>query len=85
MIRTYYNNEKDLLKGLENASKAKPNLYFYGVSLFNQAYIVQTRRLNPQAPTDSIILSNGRTYWKNGKQRKFTEKQIIKDQQTGGR
>lgn len=84
ITRTLYSNENDLRIALENASKASPDLYIYGVSLpFQGAYVLMMKRLNKQAPTDAIILSNGQTYWKNGKEKQFTDKQIIADEQVG--
>ena len=81
--RKYYYNETDLRKALVATSEASPQLYVYAKSTFAEAFIVTMKRLNPQAPTDAMILSDGRSYWKNGKQKKFTQKQIIADQQIG--
>ena len=83
-MTTYY-NEKDLVKALKVSSKVSPHLYFYPISGFAEARIVSMKRLNVQAPTDCMILSYGRAYFKNGKRKPFSEKQIIEDQKVGWR
>ncbi len=79
----WFYNEKDLVKALEKKSKASPDMYFYPFSEFGRALIFEMKRLNSQAPTDCMSLSYGRAYYKNGKRKSFTKKQIIKDQQIG--
>ena len=79
----WYYNEKDLVEALEKQSNANPKLYFYPFSEWGRAMIFKMQKLNSQAPTDCMKLSFGRAYYKNGKRKQFTKKQIIKDQQIG--
>lgn len=84
-MKLYYNNALDLTEALIKESKAHPKLYMYPISSLGEAYIWKGKRLNAQAPTDAMILNGESHYWKNGKKRKFTEAQIIADQQVGWR
>ena len=81
----WYYNEKDLVEALEKQSKENPKSYLYPQNEFARARILKMQKLNSQAPTDCMELSFGRAYYKNGKRKQFTKKQIIKDQQIGWR
>jgi len=75
--RTYYQNKPDTIKAGLAFSKANPNLYVIALRWgFDQAYVTGNKRLNIFAPSDAMF----GIYWLNGKQKKFTEKQIIADQ-----
>lgn len=77
-----YTNEKELVEALFEKSKEDPDYYFYPFAGFAEANILKMKKLNTEAPTDCMILSYGRAYYKNGKRKFFTSKQKIKDQQT---
>tara|TARA_R100000353_G_scaffold18683_3_gene17215 strand:- start:433 stop:684 length:252 start_codon:yes stop_codon:yes gene_type:complete len=77
-----YTNEKELVQALFEKSKKCPDYYFYPFASFLEAKILKMKRLNSEAPTDCMILSYGRAYYKNGKRKSFTTKQKIRDQQT---
>ena len=75
--RTYYQNKPDTIKAGLALSKANPKLYVTALRWgFNEAYVTGSKRLHVFAPT-SVMFG---IYWLNGKQKKFTEKQIIADQ-----
>lgn len=62
------------------ASQADPSRYFWIVNCFGWV-VISANRLAVQTPSDGSDWS-GQTgsYWKNGKERRFSEKQIIADQ-----
>ena len=75
--RTYYQNKPDTIKAGLALSKANPKLYVTALRWgFDEAYVTTAKRLNVYAPTDSLW----GIYWLNGKQKKFTAKQVIADQ-----
>ncbi len=75
--RTYYQNKPDTIKAGLALSKANPKLYVTAQMMpFTGAYVTTAKRLNVYAPTDSLW----GIYWLNGKQKKFTAKQVIADQ-----
>ena len=76
-----YTNESELVASLFEKSKKDPNYYFYPFGGFAEARILKMKKLNAEAPTDCMILSYGRAYYKNGQRKSFTLKQKIKDQQ----
>ena len=76
-MRTYYQNKRDTMEAGLTLSKANPKLYVTAEMMpFTGAYIMTYKRLNVFAPSDALW----GVYWLNGKQKNFTSKQVIADQ-----
>ena len=76
-MRTYYQNKRDTLEAGLTLSKANPKLYVTAEMMpFTGAYVTTYKRLNVYAPSDSLW----GVYWLNGKQKNFSDKQVIADQ-----
>ena len=76
-MRTYYQNKRDTMKAGLALSKANPKLYVTAQMMpFTGAYVTTDKRLNVYAPSDSLW----NLYWLNGKQKNFSDKQVIADQ-----
>lgn len=76
-MKTCYQNKPDTLKAGLALSKANPKLYVTAqIWPFKGAYVSTHKRLNVFAPSDSLW----NVYWLNGKQKNFTSKQVIADQ-----
>jgi len=73
--QTYYDNKADTIKACLAMSKANPKLYVTARNAFG-AYVHTSKSLNVFAPSDSMF----GIYWLNGKQKNFTAKQVIADQ-----
>ena len=78
--KTHYANLEDARKVALAASIADPSRYFYIHELFGW-YVCAEKRLNVFAPSDGTsIWGHTGTYWKNGKEKPFTKRQRIADQ-----
>ena len=76
-MRIYYQNKRDTLEAGLTLSKANPKLYVTAqIWPFTGAYVTTHKRLNVFAPSDSLW----NLYWLNGKQKNFSDKQVIADQ-----
>ena len=67
-----YSDLADARHDIEKVSNADTKGYFYLVATFGLS-ITRENHLNVFAPGDSY----GGTYWKNGKEKRFTNKQIM--------
>ena len=83
----HFQTPEALERACQIASAQNPTLYVYGVQVaFQGARITMPKRLPKTAYSDSVVFSHRdfkRFYWKNGKQKEFSQKQIIADQQVG--
>ena len=76
-MHTYYQNKPDTMKAGLALSKANPKQYVTAQMMpFTGAYATMHKHLNVYAPSDSLW----GVYWLNGKQKNFTSKQVIADQ-----
>ena len=70
-----FNNLKDARRYALNFSKKNPGNYITLYACFG-LFVHSHKRLNVFAPSDSY----GKSYWLNGKEKNFSEKQVIADQ-----
>jgi hypothetical protein len=75
-LGTRYDTVKDARAAALKASQKNPKIYVTVFACFG-LYLSCKNRLNVFDPTDNYIKS----YWLNGKEKPFSEKQIIADQQ----
>lgn len=77
---TYFTNIRDAREAALIASQADGSRYFWIGNCFGW-FVESASRLPIHAPSDASDWSGQTgTYWKNGKERSFTEKQRIADQ-----
>ena len=59
-------------------SQTHPGVYVTIVADFGQAFLITGKALHVFAPTDSL----GGVYWLNGKEKKFTDRQVARDSES---